>query len=85
MFISDRGHARHDPRIKVSNIKGKWTDDKFVVTVEHDPRVVGKCKISNDDLNDVIDWVKINLEHLSKVWKDKDMYTEDQLAGLVKL
>lgn len=63
---------QHGPRIKVSNVKGKFAlTDNFVVSVDKNPSVLTKSsmKISNDELEDVFDWIKLNYDLLIKMWK----------------
>lgn len=73
VFVSWRGNSKHGPRIKVSNIAGRMDpNDNFSITIENQPRVVGKCKLKNSDLDDIIDWVKLNKNHLIRVWFDGD-------------
>ena len=61
---------RHGPRIKVSNIRNTFSaDDNFAVTIDAEPRVVaGKAKL--DELDDIIDWIKLNKVALLKYWND---------------
>lgn len=70
--VSHKGGAKHGPRVKVSNIAGKFDkDDNFTVTAENEPNIVGKVKISNDHVKDIIDWIKLNKDHIHKVWHSK--------------
>lgn len=82
--------GQHGPRIKVSNIKGKFaTNDNFVISVAREPQVLTprSRKISNSDLEDVFDWVKLNYDTLMKLWNafKHDEPTISLLADLVKL
>lgn len=87
IHVMSRGGAKHGPRVKVSNIAGGFShDDNFSVTVEHEPRVVGKCKIHSKHLKNVIDWVKINHDHLHKIWDEgSTMNPDDVDSGFTHL
>jgi hypothetical protein len=87
VFVSWKANARHGPRIKVSNIAGRMhPDDNFTVTVENEPRVIGKCKLKQQDLENVIDWVKLNKNHLMDVWKNGDEMNPTEVQdGFIKL
>ena len=64
--------GQHGPRIKVSNIKGKFAlDDNYVISVAKNPRVLTpkSMKINQSELDDLFDWVKINYDNLMKMWK----------------
>ena len=64
--------GQHGPRIKVSNVKGKFAqNNNFVISVDKDPRVLTpkSMKIRQSELDDLFDWVKINYEDLMKMWK----------------
>jgi hypothetical protein len=80
-------NVKHGPRVKVSNTGGKWNEsDNFTVTVEHNPRVIGNSKIKSEHLQDVIDWVKLNHEHLHKVWhQGANMRSHEIENGFKKL
>lgn len=69
--------SRHAARVKISNVAGKFDPkDKFVVSVESEPRiVVGKSKLSGKHTQDVLDWVKLNREHIVRIWKDSGTMT----------
>jgi len=64
--------GQHGPRIKVSNVKGKFAlNDNFVISVDKNPRVLTprSMKIKNSELEDIFDWVKINYDDLMEMWK----------------
>ena len=63
------GH--HGPRIKVSNIKGKMRmNDNFVISVSSDPKVLTPetCRLSNNDVQLILNWVKMNFDDLMTLW-----------------
>lgn len=64
--------GQHGPRIKVSNIKGKFSQsDNFVISVDKNPKVLTpkSMKIKSSELEDLFDWVKLNYDDLMKMWK----------------
>jgi len=71
IWIGEVG-GQHGPRIKVSNIKGKFAaNDNFVMSISKDPANLTPkfSKISTDDIEDIIDWIKLNYDLLMKIWK----------------
>lgn len=87
VHVMQKGGAKHGPRVKVSNVNGRFhPDDNFTVTAEHEPRVVGNCKLKQKHLDDIVDWVKLNHEHIHHVWHHGDvMRGTDIEAGFKKL
>jgi hypothetical protein len=84
IWIGEIG-GQHGPRIKVSNIKGKFAkDDNFVISIAKEPvNLTPKfTKISIKEVDDVKDWVKLNYEVLMKLWK---MYETGEGNSLVLL
>jgi hypothetical protein len=85
--IVSRGGAKHGARVKVSNVAGKYAhDDNFSLTLEPEPRVVGTCKLKKEHLENIKDWVRLNHEHINKVWGDDgSMDIDDVSVGFKKL
>lgn len=70
IWIGEVG-GQHGPRIKVSNLKGKYSkSDNFVISVNKDPIVLTpkSMKISQDELDNILDWVKLNYSELMELW-----------------
>src|SRR5574343_1597929 len=64
--------GQRGPRIKVSNIPGKFAiNDCFTVAVAPSPYVIKKhdVRLSNKELNLVFDWVSINYNKLMLLWQ----------------
>ncbi|MEM2159584.1 MAG: hypothetical protein QXN55_01365 [Candidatus Nitrosotenuis sp.] len=64
--------GQHEPRIKVSNNKGKFTVSYcFVVSVDKEPRVLTKttAKLPKSDQDNIIDWIKLNYDNLMLLWQ----------------
>ena len=58
--------GQHGPRIKVSNTRGKMSNDCFVVSVSRTPAVITPTavKIPQTSVQDVLDWVMLNYDVL---------------------
>ena len=87
IHVCSKGGAKHGPRVKVSNIAGTYHhSDNFSITLENEPRIIGKCKLKSEHLDNITDWVKLNREHLNKIWNSGDTMTSDEVsAGFNKL
>jgi hypothetical protein len=73
VHIMTKGGAKHGPRIKVSNVAGRFAhDDNFTITVEQTPRIVGKSKLKKSHVDDILDWINLNDEHLHNIWHNGD-------------
>lgn len=89
IWVSTKDHAkgRHGPRLKVSNVVGKFDDtDNFSVTLTKEPLIIaGRSKFGHSENEDILDWVKINYDPLIKYWEDE--YEDDAqfYAELVKV
>ncbi len=78
--------TRHGPRVKVSNIAGKFDrNDNFSLSISHDPEVLNKkqCKIPNEHLDHIKDWVRLNHDHLHSMWHNYE--TQDTAEEISKL
>jgi hypothetical protein len=80
--------GQHGPRIKVSNTPGKFNKhDNFVVTVSKNPYVKTpkSVKVSQDQVNDVIDWIKLNHDILMNLWNMHETGDGDAASEELKL
>ena len=87
IWISSKGNAKHGPRVKVSNVPGKFaSDDSFSMSVEHNPtHRAGSVKIKSEHAEKVKDWIRLNHDFLHKAWHSDTMDSEDHLNGVKKL
>jgi hypothetical protein len=86
VHVMSKGGAKHGPRVKVSNVPGTFNPDhSFTITAEHEPRIIGKPLLSNKHVEDIKDWVKLNHDHIHKVWHDATMTGTEVDAGFKKL
>lgn len=80
--------GQHGPRIKVSNIKGKFSiNDNFVVSVDKEPMVLTpkSAKLKNSEIEDVKDWIKLNYSELIDLWKHFESGEGSTIEYLSKL
>jgi hypothetical protein len=81
VFISQRGGARHDVRVKVA--RGARVRPSEMVTVAIRPSVrVVRGKLDPTDLSLLRRWIELNAEILVKYWDGEIEYTEDAIDAL---
>lgn len=88
IWISHKGSARHGPRIKA--YPNGYSDKKavIVISVDSNPSVIRRPrspKVSAQNVNRLIEYVKKNEGILRQYWDDNDMDTDDLVAGLISL
>ena len=83
VWVSPRGNARHDVRIKVNMTHGKQmnVDNTAVVGVRPSPHVIAG-RLSAEDERAVSDWITLNAASLIAYW-DGDIDTV-QLSQALK-
>ena len=69
VWVSPRGNARHDVRIKVNTTHGNrmTIEDTAVVAVRPAPRVVAG-RLTPEDRRLVADWLRLNYEAIIGYW-----------------
>jgi hypothetical protein len=69
IWVSPRGNARHDVRIKVNMTHGNRMtfDDTAVVAVRPAPRVVAG-RLSPEDRRAAADWIRLNYDAIVAYW-----------------
>lgn len=80
--------GQHGPRIKVSNVPGRFDSQNcFVVNVSREPVILTpkSVRIKTSQIDDIIDWVKINYDDLMKLWKIHETGDGDALEVLSNL
>jgi hypothetical protein len=83
VWISEKGKARHDVRVKVS--PGPRVRD-FVASVSVRPAVeVVVGELSASDLALVRAWIELNRDVIVKFWDGDILYTDEALAALQRL
>lgn len=83
VWISEKGGARHDVRVKVS--PGPKVRE-FAATLSVRPAVeVLAGEIAPQDLRLVRDWIDLNRETIIAYWNGDILYTDEALAALKSL
>jgi hypothetical protein len=77
----------HGARIKVSNIRGKYSNsDNFVLDIKTGTIVEGQCKLSNKELQQIRNWISLNREELISYWDSEgSMVTRAFLNSIKKV
>jgi hypothetical protein len=84
VFISQRGGARHDVRIKLARSPRVRPSQMITVAVRPAPRVL-RGEISAHEFERVRKWLELNTDVLVDYWNGVIEYTEDVLDGLKPL
>jgi hypothetical protein len=83
-----KANKQHGLRIKVSNIKNRWSnDDNFVIqlpSLDYDPSQVARW-ITSDTMKKIMDWIKLNQQVLYDFETDKIMYTDQFISKISKV
>jgi hypothetical protein len=81
VWISARGHARHDIGVKISR-GSKATPEKLIsLALRPQLRVIGRDKLAADELEQLRQWVTLNWDTLLAYWNG-EMFTEQAIAQL---
>ncbi len=81
VWVSPKGGARHDVRIKVSLGPKAKPNEMVSVTVRPNVEVV-EGSLTSDQLRMLRKWVELNRETLIMFWEGEIEYTEDMLAAV---
>ena len=83
----DGKKLQHGPRIKVSNIYGKFSKtDNFVIEIKTGKVVEGEVKIKNKELQILRLWITMNKKELISYWEaEGEMTTDDFLDSIKKV
>lgn len=83
-----KANKQHGLRIKVSNLKNKWSNDtNFVIqlpSLDYDPNQVARW-ITSDVMNQIMSWIKLNQQVLYDFETDKIMYTDQFISQISKV
>jgi hypothetical protein len=85
VWVSERGRARHDVRIKVHMAHGRQISisNTATVAVRPLPRLIGG-RLSSGDLQAVSDWIRLNEAALVDYWEGR-IYTDELIQRLQRL
>jgi hypothetical protein len=81
VFISQRGGARHDVRLKIARGPRVRASEMVSVALRPSVRVV-RGKLDPTDLPLLRRWIELNREVLINYWDGDIEYTEDAVASL---
>ena len=83
-----KANKQHGLRIKVSNLKNKWSnDDNFVIqlpSLDYDPDQVARW-ITPDTMIQIMNWIRLNQQVLYDFETDKIMYTDQFISQISKV
>lgn len=83
-----KANKQHGLRIKVSNLKNKWSnDDNFVIQLpilDYDPNQVARW-ITPDIMKKIQQWIVLNQQVLYDFETDKIMYTDQFISQISKV
>ena len=82
-----KANKQHGLRIKVSNLKNKWSDDNFVIqlpSLDYDPSKVANW-IHGSLMLKIKQWIVLNQELLHDFETDKIMYTDQFINKISKV
>lgn len=85
VWVSNRGRARHDARVKVCRVRGDRMDidDTAVVSIRPTPILI-EGPLDGSDLKIVQEWIVLNADTLIGYW-DGTVDTVDMVQALKKV
>ena len=85
VWVSERGRARHDVRVKVHMAHGRQMSigNTATVAVRPTPRLIAG-QLSAADMQVVSDWIRLNEAALVDYW-DGQIYTDELIQRLQRL
>jgi hypothetical protein len=81
VFISQKGEAGHDVRVKLARGAKVRRSEMITVAVRPTPRIV-QGKLNTPELELVQRWIELNLDVLVNYWNSDIEYTEDILNAI---
>ncbi len=81
VFISQKGGARHDLRVKVARGAKVRASEMVTVAVRPNVRVI-RGGLDPDDLARLAEWIELNRDVLIDYWDGNIEYTEDAISAL---
>jgi Domain of unknown function (DUF4160) len=83
VWISERGRARHDARVKVSLVHGRRArpDRTASVSVRPTVEIVAGRELERRDMELVRRWIELNREAIIAYWNG-DLLTDEAIARL---
>lgn len=84
VWVSTKGNARHGPRIKVSNIKGKISDDNLFSMDIPTGLIRGHTNFSVLEIANIVEWIRLNETVLLQYWSGT-MSTQNMMENIIKI
>ena len=83
VWISERGRARHDARVKVSSVHGRRVPPYRTTSVSVRPTVeiVAGPELDRRDMELVRQWIELNRDAIIAYW-DGDLLTDEVISRL---
>ena len=81
VFISQKGGARHDVRVKIARGAKVRASEMITVAVRPNVRVM-RGALDPDDLARLAEWIELNRDVLVDYWNGNIEYTEDAISAL---
>ena len=81
VFISQKGGARHDVRVKIAHGAKVRPSEMVTVAIRPNVRVV-RGALDPDDLARLAAWIELNQDVLIGYWNGTIEYTEDAISAL---
>ena len=81
VFISQRGGARHDVRVKVAQSARVRPSEMVTVAIRPEVRVI-RGRMDSAELALLHRWIELNQDVLVRYWDGSIEYTEDAIAAL---
>ena len=81
VFISQKGGARHDVRVKIAHGAKVRPSEMATVAVRPTVRVI-RGALDPDDLAMLTEWIELNKNVLIDYWNGEIEYTEDAISAL---
>ena len=82
VFVSQRGGARHDVRVKVAHGAKVRPSEMVTVAIRPNVRVI-RGTLDPHGLALLERWISLNFDTLVKYWDGEIEYTEDAIAAIV--
>ena len=83
IWFSVKGDTKHGPRIKVYKNK-KPQGENFSVTIEDNPKTIGKVFVNSKELQKIFELVKVNKDILLKHW-NYEIFSDEVIQNLIKV
>jgi hypothetical protein len=81
VFISQKGGARHDVRVKLARGAKVRLSDMITVAVRPMPRII-RGRLNTQEFDLVRRWIELNMNTLVDYWNGDIEFTDDALAAI---